>query len=82
VVFLKLGFGLAFRNCLPRQYRIEGPSIGLVLELLFGGPLRFDHFPFTFSPSRRLAASTSVHVFPCAAGARSHSKTLPAAAFA
>jgi AAA domain len=42
--------GLAFRYCLPRPYRIERPSIGLVRDLLFGGSLRVDHFPFSLSP--------------------------------
>jgi hypothetical protein len=51
VVFLKFGFGLAFRNGLPRQYRIEGPSIGLVLNLFRSSSLWLDHLAFAFSPS-------------------------------
>jgi hypothetical protein len=40
---------LAFRYCPPRQYRIESLSIGLVRDLLFGGPLGLDHLLFTLT---------------------------------
>ena len=33
-VFLKFRSGLAVRYCLPRRQRVEGPSIGLVRDLL------------------------------------------------
>jgi hypothetical protein len=49
VVFLKFRRGLAVRYRLPRCQRIESLSIGLVRDLLLGGPLRFDHLIFTFA---------------------------------
>jgi hypothetical protein len=51
MVFLKFGFGLAVRYCLPRPRRIEGSSSSLVLNLFRGRSLRLDHLAFAFSPS-------------------------------
>jgi len=59
VVFLKFGFGLAVRYCLPRPYRIEGSSSGLVLNLFRGRSLRLDHLVFAFGRSTRASRNSS-----------------------
>jgi hypothetical protein len=59
VVFLKFGFGLAVRYCLPRPCRIEGPSSSLVLNLFCGRSLRLDHLVFAFGRSTRASRNSS-----------------------
>jgi hypothetical protein len=50
VGFLEFRFGLALRYLLLRRQRIESLSIGLIRNLLLGGPLWCDHL---VSPSVR-----------------------------
>jgi hypothetical protein len=59
VVLLEFWLGLTVRYRLSRRHRIESPSVCLVRDLLRGGSLRLDHFPFAFWPGSEGPVSVS-----------------------
>ena len=71
--------GLTVRYCLPRCQWVEGPSIGLVRDLLLSWPLRLDHLLLTFSPSSTSRRCYNVLASNCSASAKSrHYRLRPA----
>src|SRR5882672_1369347 len=58
MVCLEFRGGLTVRYCLPRRQRMEGPSIGLVRDLLLRRSFLFAHFlALSRSPASRLACT-------------------------